>query len=195
MRTIIRLFAILAFFAASYGQDREPSPWLFRWGFSDTERAFVPDSFQQKSMLLGFQWSGTRILDSFLMHDTRANHGYDSANPRRYKLNFINQPAWWDRGGYSIGAWNAPFMQYEPTLYFENPADTGKILTPGDNSRYVFGFLQRRGRVPADSTDPHFHSLIIDSVEQNNQVVLAEPWPCNQLAIIIKSAFQTNRYI
>ena len=139
-----KFLIILAYLLAGINaksQDTEPTPMKFKWGFSEDDRAFVPDSFQQKSMLLGFQWAGTRILDSFLMHDTRANHGYDSASPRRYKMNFINQPAWWDRGGYSIGAWNAPFMQYEPTLYFENPADTGKILRQNDSSDPIFGFL------------------------------------------------------
>ena len=130
MRTIIRLFAILTIFVVAEAQDREPLPWLFRWGFSDTERAFVPDSFKQKSVLTGFQWAGTRIMDSFLLNNTRATHGYEMASPRRYRLEFINQPTWWDRGGYSRGAWNAPFMQYEPTL-FDNQFDNGKIQKPG----------------------------------------------------------------
>jgi hypothetical protein len=45
MRTIIKLFAILTILVAAEAQDREPSAWLFKWGFSETERAFVPDSF------------------------------------------------------------------------------------------------------------------------------------------------------
>lgn len=50
-----------------YSQDFEPSPWDFIWGFSNTPRVFDVDSFQQKSVLTGFQWGGSWQMNNALL--------------------------------------------------------------------------------------------------------------------------------
>jgi hypothetical protein len=102
-----------------FGQDREPNPWLFKWGDSDTPRLFVTDSFMQTSIFTGFQWSNTLPMDNALLNNCVAEHGMNKveAGSRVFPLYSINQPTWWDRGYYWIGSHFAPFMQYEPTIW------------------------------------------------------------------------------
>ena len=117
MRKIVFL-VILLYSLTLLGQDREPNPWLFKWGDSDQERIFVPDSFKQSSIFTGFQWSNTLPMDNALLNNCVAEHGMEQveAGSRIFSLNSINQPTWWDRSYYKIGAHYSPFMQYEPTI-------------------------------------------------------------------------------
>jgi len=118
MKRIIFILVILNFFIL-LGQDREPSPWLFRWGDSDQGRIFEPDSFKQTSVFTGFQWSNTLPMDNSLLNNCVAEHGLNQVVPgsRIYPLESINQPTWCDSGYYFIGAFYSPFMQYEPTIW------------------------------------------------------------------------------
>jgi hypothetical protein len=204
MRTIILLFVCLILGISGKAQDREPTPMQFKWGFDNiNNRVFVLDSFQQKSILTGFQWSGSRVMDAYLLNDSRANHGYDRACPRKYPLNFINQPSWWDRGSYNVGAWNAPFMQYEPTLYFENPVDTGKILRPGDKSDPIFGFLYKKGIIRSDTTDENYTRLVLTVAGKSgygSDTVLQHIWPQPEFITRTYHCFkfengQTDKYL
>ncbi len=164
------------------GQDREPSPWLFRWGDSDQERIFEPDSFKQSSMFTGFQWSSTLQMNNALLNNCKAEHGLNQVvqGSRIYPLESINQPTWWDRGYYWMGAYFAPFMQYEPTLLF-NDTTTGKILRPADPSDPVFGFKHIKGTILNDSTDENYSRLILykEDLESygSDNIVLKNIWP------------------
>ena len=82
---------------------------------------------------------------------------------------------------------NARAIQYEPTLLLNPNNPSNLVKRQGDTTRPVFGFLNRRGRVLTDSTDPNFNRLIIDGDSLINQVILSEPWPCNQLSMFGKS--------
>ena len=126
------LFLILISFSLLYSQDKEPNSLKFRWGDSQSLRPFEPDSFKQNNILTGFQWNGSLIMNNALYNNVFANHGYDTVatGSRVYPLLLINQPRWQDKG-YNIGAWNAPFMQYEPTLPL-NSINNGTILRPSD---------------------------------------------------------------
>lgn len=117
-----RISIIIIFFITSlsiYSQDTEPSAWQFKWGYSDSPRVFQLDSFKQASIFTGFQWSNTFPMDNALLNNCVAEHGMEQveAGSRIFSLNSINQPTWWDRGYYWIGAFFAPFMQYEPTIW------------------------------------------------------------------------------
>ena len=164
------------------GQDREPSPWLFSWGESDQGRIFQPDSFKQNSMFTGFQWSNTLPMDNALFNNCVAEHGLDSieAGSRVLPLNSINQPTWWDRGTYWIGAYFSPFMQYEPTLLLHDTT-AGKILRPADPSDPVFGFKYVMGTILNDSTDENYSRLILykDNLPSygSDGIVLKNIWP------------------
>jgi len=118
MKKIFYIFIILNTLTI-LGQDREPSPWQFRWGYDDNYRVFEPDSFKQTSIFTGFQWSNTLPMDNALLNNCVAEHGMEqiAAGSRVFPLNSINQPTWWDDGYYWIGAFFAPFMQYEPTIW------------------------------------------------------------------------------
>jgi len=164
------------------GQDREPSPWLFNWGDSDQERIFQPDSFKQTSMFTGFQWSNTLPMDNALLNNCVAEHGMEQveAGSRVLPLNLINQPTWWDRGYYWMGAYFSPFMQYEPTLLF-NDTTTGKILRPADPNDPIFGFKHIKGTILDDSIDENYSKLILykDDLESygEDKIVLKNIWP------------------
>ncbi|HPI19916.1 MAG TPA: hypothetical protein PKY56_06045 [Candidatus Kapabacteria bacterium] len=80
---------------------------------------------------------------------------------------------------------NARAIQYETTLILNPNNPSNLVIRQGDTTRPVFGFLNRRGRVLTDSTDPNFNRLIIDSAELVNQVILSEPWPSNQLSLAL----------
>jgi len=163
------------------GQDTEPSPWQFKWGYSDNQRVFEPDSFKQTSMFTGFQWSNTLPMDNALLNNCVAEHGMNQveAGSRVFPLNSINQPTWWDKGNYWIGAYFAPFMQYEPTLPLTS-SNFGQILRPADSLNPVFGFLYRRGTILNDSTNENYSRLILymDSLTAyGSDTVLMNIWP------------------
>jgi len=164
------------------GQDTEPSPWQFKWGYSDNQRVFEPDSFKQTSVFTGFQWSNTLPMDNALLNNCVAEHGMEqiAAGSRVFPLNSINQPTWWDRGYYWIGAFFAPFMQYEPTLFLHDTTE-GKILRPADPSYPVFGFKHIKGTILNDSTDENYSRLILykDDLESygEDSIVLKSIWP------------------
>lgn len=112
MNKIIVFLACLILSINAFAQFTEPTPMQFKWGYDTLNyRVFVRDSFQQKSMALGFQWAGSRVFSNFLLHSTIAAHGYGevAAGSRSIPLNFVNQPTWLDSGYYPIGAWFAPF--------------------------------------------------------------------------------------
>lgn len=66
MKKILFLLLIISFGIAQ-AQDSEPSPWDFIWGFSNTPRVFDVDSFQQKSILTGFQWGGSWQMNNAIL--------------------------------------------------------------------------------------------------------------------------------
>ena len=164
------------------GQDREPSPWLFKWGDSDQERIFVLDSFKQTSMFTGFQWAGSLEMNNVLLNNCLAIAGTPqvSLGSRVYPLNIIVQPTWWDRSYYKIGAHYSPFMQYEPTLLL-NDTTEGKILRPADPSDPVFGFKHIKGTILTDSTNENYSRLILykNSLQSygSDSIVLKNIWP------------------
>ena len=110
-----RIFLILIFINTLnvVSQDCESKAWKFKWGYSDNDRIFQPDTFKQTSIFTGFQWSNTLPMDNALINNCVAEHGMEQveAGSRVFPSNSINQPTWWDRGNYWIGAYFAPFMQ------------------------------------------------------------------------------------
>jgi hypothetical protein len=67
MNKIIVFLACLILSINAFAQFTETTPMQFKWGFDNiNNRVFVLDSFQQKSMALGFQWSGSRVFSNYL---------------------------------------------------------------------------------------------------------------------------------
>ncbi|HPI21058.1 MAG TPA: hypothetical protein PKY56_11885 [Candidatus Kapabacteria bacterium] len=165
-----------------FAQDCEPSSWRFRWGHSDEPRIFLADSFKQSKMYTGFQWSNTLPMDNSLLNNCVAEHGLNQVVPgsRIYPLESINQPTWCDSGYYFIGAFYSPFMQYEPTLLF-NDTTTGKILRPADPNDPIFGFKHIKGTILNDSTDENYSRLILYKNDLpsygSDSIVLKNIWP------------------
>ena len=62
MKQLFILIVILLSSTSLFGQDTEPTAWNFLWDSAGTGGAatpFVPDSFQQQSIITGFQYSGS----------------------------------------------------------------------------------------------------------------------------------------
>ena len=163
------------------GQDREPSPWLFKWGDSNQGRIFEPDSFKQTSMFTGFQWAGTKPMNDALLNNARAAGSYiygtgNEENP----LYLVHQPSWIDGAYFRPGYYFAPFIQYEPTLPLTS-SNFGEILRPADPTDPVFGFLYRRGTILNDSTNENYSRLILykDDLSSygSDSIVLKNIWP------------------
>ena len=76
----ILLFLFLLSLISLYGQDSEPTSWQFKWGFSNDLRTFELDSFKQRSVLTGFQWSGSLQMNNALLNNSRAAGRYDTEN-------------------------------------------------------------------------------------------------------------------
>lgn len=181
MRNIICVLLVVLNICNAYSQDSEPSGWSFIWDSDEIPKPFNTDSIEQKSMLTGFQWSSTLNMNNALLNNTFATQGYDSleaGSSRTYPLLFINQPTWMDNKYYVIGAWFAPFMQYDPALFIDSPGDF--YTRPGDPSDPVFGFMNIKGRIldESDSTDTNYSRLILekDSLNLLDSIVLSEPW-------------------
>jgi len=162
-------------------QDKEPSDWQFKWGYSNSPRVFVTDSFQQNSVYTGFQWNGTKPMNEALFNNIRAAGSYiygtgNEENP----LYLVHQPSWVDGVYYMPGYYYAPFMQYEPTLPLTS-SNVGEILRPADPSNPVFGFLYRRGTILNDSTNENYSRLILykDDLQSygSDSIVLKNIWP------------------
>ena len=193
---------ILIFIASTmlYAQDNEPTPWKFEWGFSTSKRIFEPDSFQQKSIFTGFQWSNTAKMNNALFNNIYAggiNSEADVAVNR--KLNLIFFPAWRGRNGYKPGYFYSPFMQYEPTLPLSG-TNEGTILRPSDTTAPIFGFRNRRGRISTTPSDPNYSRLILekDSTFVGGRV-LDDIWPQPNFKTLTWDIYhaigQTDKYL
>ncbi|TNE35584.1 hypothetical protein EP342_01400, partial [bacterium] len=155
------IFFILSF-SIIYAQDNEPTPWGFKWGFSTTQRPFEPDSFQQESFFTGFQWSGSTKMNNALGNNTTTTGNYYTPDETVLKkIHLQLQPSWIDGTGYVPGYYGAVMMQYDPSLPLTT-SNFGNILRPDDPANPIFGFLQRRGRVPTISTDPDYSRIILE---------------------------------
>ena len=64
MKKLILIIALISFPLTS--QDKEPESWECIWGHSSTPRPFDVDSFQQKSVMVGFQWGGSTRMNNAL---------------------------------------------------------------------------------------------------------------------------------
>jgi len=181
MKQAIFILIILNCFTL-FAQDREPSPWNFKWGYSDNQRVFEPDSFKQTSVFTGFQWAGGLEMNNALLNNCFASHNTNkvAAGSRVYPLELTIQPTWWDNGYYKLGSHYAPFMQYEPTLLL-NDTTVGKILRPADPADPVFGFKYIKGTFLNDSTNENYSRLILykNSLPSygSDSVVLKNIWP------------------
>lgn len=163
-----------------YSQDTEPSAWQFKWGYSDSPRIFEPDSFKQTTMFNGFQWYGSRKMNDALLNNARAAGSYDSGTGNENNpLFLVHQPYWVDGAYFKPGYFNAPFMQYEPTLLLEDTT-FGKILRPADPSDPVFGFKHIKGTILTDSTNENYSRLILyknSLPSYGSDTVLKNIWP------------------
>ncbi len=160
MKKLILILILLSI--SLYSQDNEPSPWEFEWGYSTTPRVFEPDSFQQNSVMTGFQWSGSWQMNNALLNNAAASAVLNTVSGTlNQKLNLIYKPTWRGRNYYVGGYFNSPFMQYEPTLPLDG-TNEGTILRPDDITDPVFGFRNRKGRIPTISTDPNYSRIILE---------------------------------
>jgi len=177
MRNIFVLIFLLNIYLV-FSQDKEPNPWEFIWGHSSTAREFVLDSFQQKSFLTGFQWSGSVNMNNALRNNAKSGSHYTpSAGGLDSNINLIIQPKWRDANFYPPGYYHAVMMQYEPTLPF-NGSNEGQILRPDDISDPIFGFQNRKGTILEDPLDDNYSRLILykDSIYVDS-TVLSDLWP------------------
>jgi len=144
-------------------------------------------------------------MNDALFNNIRAAGSYiygtgNEENP----LYLVHQPYWVDGGYFKPGYFNAPFMQYEPTLLLEDTT-FGKILRPSDPSDPVFGFKHIKGTILNDSTDENYSRLILtkaDKPSYGSDTVIKNIWPQPQFRSIeflgddgFINSGQTNNYL
>jgi len=185
MKKLVILFIIfIAYFANS--QDFEPTQAKFNWGIGGNETYLSADSayFKQDKFLRGWHWGASKKIS----HAVGVNQNDALRNVTADKLDsnclIILKPDEYTHGN-EHRILNARAIQYEPTLTLNPNNPSNLVIRQGDTTRPVFGFLNRRGRVLTDSTDPNFYRLIIDSADLVNKVILSEPWPSNQLSLAL----------
>lgn len=143
MKKLIFLLFIIT--TVLHSQNFEPTPWEFIWGTSSSPRPFVLDSFNQKSILTGFQWGGSTKMNNALENNAATGSNYTVASESvKRPINMLLQPRWVDSTDYSPGYFAAVMMQYEPTLPLDG-TNEGNILRPNDTTDPVFGFRNRSG--------------------------------------------------
>lgn len=146
--------------------------------------------FNLSKPILGFHWGDEAMITKTLLFnqcDTQSDY-YRSEIPHNTLL-FIRS-IYNDSGTYHHNYSHCLFenndmfgksLSYDPSLYV-NPADPFKLnVHTGDPQNPVFGFLNKRGRVPESSSDENYSRLIIDSTSLKDSVILSEPWPSRMM--------------
>lgn len=176
MKKLIFLLFIIT--TVLHSQNFEPTPWEFIWGTSSSPRPFVLDSFNQKSILTGFQWGGSTKMNNALENNAATGSNYTVASESvKRPINMLLQPRWVDSTDYSPGYFAAVMMQYDPSLPL-NDTNIGNILRPGDKTDPVFGFLNRKGRILSNSLDENYSRLILERDSSYvGTTVLDSIWP------------------
>ena len=174
------IFFLFLLTATAYSQDLEPTQHKFTGQF---EYLSADSSyFQQNHIILGWHWGASPKIS----HALNANQNDASRNVTPQELDsncyIIVKPA---ENTHAVGpqVLNVRAIQYEPTLLLDPNNPEKLVIRHGDTTRPVFGFLNRRGRILTDFTEPNFNRLIIDSSSLVNEVILSEPWPSNQLCM------------
>jgi len=171
----------------SYSQDFEPTQAKFNWGIGGNETYLSADSayFKQEKFLRGWHWGASYKISHAVgaNQNDAANSDVEASSLDRNCL-IILKPEDYTHGNEGQ-ILNARAIQYEPTLLLNPNNPSNLVKRQGDTTRPVFGFLNRKGRILTDSTDPNFNRLIIDSAELVNEVILSEPWPSNQLSLAL----------
>ncbi|HPI19914.1 MAG TPA: hypothetical protein PKY56_06035 [Candidatus Kapabacteria bacterium] len=185
MKKLVCLFIIfIAYFANS--QDFEPTQTKFNWGYGGNETYLSADSayFKQDKFLRGWHWGASKKISHAVGVNQNDAHRTVTADKLDSNCHIILKPDEYTHGN-EHRILNARAIQYEPTLTLNPNNPSELVIRQGDTTRPVFGFLNRRGRILTDSTDPNFNRLIIDSSSLVNQVILSEPWPSNQLSLAL----------
>jgi len=185
MKKSLCLFLIvISYFANS--QDFEPTQVKFNWGIGGNETYLSADSayFKQDKFLRGWHWGASKKISHAVGVNQNDAHRTVTADKLDTNCHIILKPDEYTHGN-EHRILNARAIQYEPTLTLNPNNPSELVIRQGDTTRPVFGFLNRRGRILTDSTDPNFNRLIIDSVELVNQVILSEPWPSNHLSLAL----------
>lgn len=189
---------IIALFFWAYianSQDFEPTQAIFHWGVGGNQVYLSADSayFKQDKFLRGWHWGASyKISHAVGANQKDAANNNVEADSLVSNCLIILKPKDYTHGNEGK-ILNARAIQYEPTLLLNHNNPSNLVIRQGDTTRPVFGFLNRRGRILTDSTDPNFNRLIIDSSSLVNQVILSEPWPSNQLSLA--TIGQTNETV
>jgi hypothetical protein len=179
MKRIILFLFCLASLATA--QDFEPGQIRFFMGQPDS--VYLSSSlpyFTQTKMIMGWQWGAERVMQE-AMNSTQTHSNY-LARDSFFKNN-VGIISITGVNTHSVRGeiMNARAIQYEPTLLLDPNNPDKLIKRTGDTTRPVFGFLKRRGRIETNPSNANFNRLIIDSNALQNQVILEEPWPSNQM--------------
>jgi hypothetical protein len=175
MKKILFLIGIL-YSTLIYSQDYEPNQYSFV--NNDSSKVIIFNSsdtnYQQKHFLKGWHWdSKKKINEALLINqvDIYCNHNWD-VNLIQNNTMLVIKP-----GNYSHAddgsRLNARSIQYSPVLKIDSLNPERLIIRTGDTTNNVFGFKHILG----DTTG---YSLLIGST-LNNQVILSDPWPDNQI--------------
>ncbi|HPI20758.1 MAG TPA: hypothetical protein PKY56_10335, partial [Candidatus Kapabacteria bacterium] len=184
MKKLACLFLIVISYFTNC-QDFEPTQAKFIWGIGGNQIYLSADSayFKQDKFLRGWHWGASyKISHAVGANQNDAANSDVEASSLDSNCLIILKPEDYTHGNEGQ-ILNARAIQYEPTLLLNPNNPSNLVIRQGDTTRPVFGFLNRKGRVLTDSTDPNFNRLIIDSAELVNQVILSEPWPSNQLSL------------
>jgi hypothetical protein len=186
MKKYISLFFV-AVTITLHSQDFEPAQLTFHPNESATFTNIYlsADSvqFQQRNFMLGVHWGpmNRRHSEAQLIRQKDEwflEWGVDTSKFVDSCDTFVKPYGTSHAGGPEV--LNGRGIHYDPTLPLNPNKPDSLVIRPGDNSGQVFGFAVRKGWIPNNPSHPDFNRLILDDT-LNGDIVLAEPWPSNQL--------------
>ena len=203
MRKIVIILMALVIGVNCFSQTKQPVKqklnYLGNLIYLDENSDFLQNSF-----VLGWHWySGYKMSSALSVNQIHVNsevalyqYGplrYLNPNIDRIAHNAnmtVNTPYighhWHPGNGWFIS--NNIAFQYEPTYKVDltKPADSF-VPRQYDTTRYAFGFGTVRGLIDNTYGNENYDRLqLFNNDSIRNQVVLANPWVCNDLATIIQ---------
>jgi hypothetical protein len=171
MKNYLILFFVLASVSLRC-QDFEPSSSTFYYSSeSSTFSTYLsPDSswFQQNRFLLGVHWGPQITMGKKMLMNQRDAAQNTLSSDMVDTCDVLLKP---EEYSHAVGPeiLNGRGIHYDPTLPLNPNKPDSLIISPGNHSRNVFGFLKRKGWI--DTTDLNYNRLIIDSASLDNQVI------------------------
>jgi hypothetical protein len=166
-------------------QDADPNQLKFLLGNDSTFLNADLDYFKQKKFLLSWEWGvGGKISRALLAQGVDASFDINPADANDSSDLIVKNwgPIYAHHPGGSA-MMNIRGFYYDPTLELDPDHPDKLVKRANDVTHPVFGFLNRKGYSPSDSSNENFHRRIFDTSVHNikDSIILSDPWPDDQL--------------